>query len=487
MTELMDAALGYVARGWSVIPIHHVREDLSCSCPDPNCTDQAGKHPRVTWDAYKTTAATESQVRKWWQTWPRANIGIVTGKVSGIIAIDVDPRHGGDDSLKDLGTLPNTLISLTGGGGEHLIYRHPGRIVQNGAGRNSGLPPGIDVRGDGGYIIAPPSMHRLGGRYSWDVGGLDEPAPIPPVIDNLLVNRKIGDVAPSSRHFDLQEIFERGIAAGERNDTLTRVAGHYAAPGNPYDLVLMSVRGVNATYCRPSLEDSEVVKIVDSIFAREEEKRRVADAITERLSTNGDAKDVVIPDERRAMARALWAEMGVPGVTDWIVIRSDQIEYVIFTATDESGIGDDLLNQGLVRKRIFNALGEVLNTYENKQEWPKRAKMLRDLAREEVGDSPRASERIDAWVEAFTESSGIKVEAEVGERGDLLNHSAIVVDGDLCLKPEVLFRFMENSLGEKLRINELRKWLRRAGWNNGSVWTGQSTTRAWRRTYMRDD
>ena len=486
---MLDEAMRYLARGWSVIPANWVREDGSCSCGNPSCGDNAGKHPKVLWNDYQERLPTEAEVQRWWRTWPRANIAIVTGKVSGIIVIDVDPRHGGDESMRDLGPLPDTLTALTGGGGDHKYYRHPGRIVANGSGVNSGLRPGIDVRGDGGYVIAPPSIHRKGGVYSWEAMSPDEPAPVPPVIDAMLVHRRIGDVAPSSRHFDLQEVFERGIPDGERNETLAKVTGHYAATGASYDMVLMSVRGVNVTYCHPALEDAELVKVVESIYSREEEKRRVADAIEERLNGNGngDAKDVVIPDERRAMARALWAELGIPNVTDWIVIRSDVIEYVLYTAEDEARLGDDLLNQNTVRKRIFNELGEVLKPIEAKLAWPKRAKMLRDLARETVADSPRAADRIDAWLEAFASEEGPVIDPAVEERAAFLQSRPVVTDGHIYLKPEVMFRFMENVMGEKMRIGELRKLLRRAGWDDSMLWTGKRSTRAWRRLYTREE
>src|SRR5207248_2102427 len=97
-----------------------------------------------------------------------------TGKVSGLIVIDVDPRSGGTDSLTELqslmGSLPATLTARTGGGGVHFVYAHPGGEVHNTAGRLPGITeplPGIDLRGDGGYIVAAPSRHRGGAAYSW--------------------------------------------------------------------------------------------------------------------------------------------------------------------------------------------------------------------------------------------------------------------------------------------------------------------------------
>jgi len=110
----------------------------------------------------------EKEIRNWWSRWPSANVCIVTGKDSGVVVIDVDPRHGGEESLKELqssGSNFDGSPSLrTGGGGSHFYFQHPGGRVPN----RAGVLPGIDVRGDGGFVVAPPSMHASGEVYSWN-------------------------------------------------------------------------------------------------------------------------------------------------------------------------------------------------------------------------------------------------------------------------------------------------------------------------------
>lgn len=483
MNVLLSAALQYHARGWSVIPGHTLRDDgttCTCGCSKLSCSSR-GKHPRVTWTAYQEAAPSEAQIRTWWTSWPTANVLIITGRVSGLVVIDIDPRHGGDDSLASLGRLPDTLTAGTGGGGQHLYYSHPKtRVIKDGA----GLLPGIDVRGDGGYVVAPPSVHNSGGRYTWDVGQPEEPVAIPPAIDRLLTDRTVGDVPPSSRRFDLEEIFSRGIKDGTRHSTLTQVAGHYAATGASYDMVLMSVLGVNARYCKPPIEDDrEVVRIVDDIYRAEEEQRRFADAIAVRLEADGSAKDVIIPDERRAMARQLWEELGITGVTDWIVIRSDRIEYVLYTTDDEARLGDDLLNQGVVRKKLFNELGEILKPVENKSAWPKRAKMLRDLAREEVADSPVASDRMDEWLESYLATYPPIIAPTISDRRAALVSSAALEDGYIYIRPERLRQYLDMVTGERMTLSDLRKVMKRAGWHPQIVGVDGGTMRAWRQIY----
>lgn len=145
-----DAALGYADRGWKVIPLA-VR----------------AKFPLGSLVHHGLRDATDdlATVFRWWERAPRANVGLVAG-VSGWVALDVDPRNGGDDELheleRQLGRLPETVSAETGGGGAHFLFRHPGEQL---AGK---LGEGIDVK-DAGYIVAPPSVHPSGREYAWDL------------------------------------------------------------------------------------------------------------------------------------------------------------------------------------------------------------------------------------------------------------------------------------------------------------------------------
>jgi hypothetical protein len=118
----------------------------------------------------KEATTDKETVRRWWTQRPDANVGIATGVVSGIVVLDVDPRHGGDRSLAGFecqhGLLPKTVVAITGGGGRHLFFAYPCVVVRNAI----GLAPGLDVRGDGGYVIAPPSRHETGQLYRWVPG-----------------------------------------------------------------------------------------------------------------------------------------------------------------------------------------------------------------------------------------------------------------------------------------------------------------------------
>ena len=145
----LGAALAYARRGVPVFPC-----------------EARGKRP-LTASGFRDAATDPGRIEAWWRRWPGANVGVPTGPRSGLLVLDVDPREGGDESLEALerrrGAAPRTTRARTGGGGSHLYFRYPaGPAVANSAGF---LGSGLDVRGEGGYVVAPPS--RTTGPYEW--------------------------------------------------------------------------------------------------------------------------------------------------------------------------------------------------------------------------------------------------------------------------------------------------------------------------------
>jgi hypothetical protein len=144
-----DAALQYAARGWPVFP----------------CT-ASGKTP-LTAHGLKDASTHREHVWAWWKCWPQANVAIVTGPASGLLVVDLDGpkgRRSWERLTAEHGRV-STLVSLTGGVGVHALFAYPDDLeLGNTAGR---LGAGIDTRGQGGYIIAPPSLHAAGRPYRW--------------------------------------------------------------------------------------------------------------------------------------------------------------------------------------------------------------------------------------------------------------------------------------------------------------------------------
>ena len=162
--SMLDIALGYAGRGWGVFPLWSVRDGV-CTCRKRGRCNMAGKHPR-THNGLHGASTDKAVISRW--KWESANIGIATGAASGLVVIDIDPRHGGDETIEslknELGELPPAPRVKTGDGW-HLYFRYPDQLIDC----RTDVAQGIDIKADGGYIVAPPSNHISGGRYQWEI------------------------------------------------------------------------------------------------------------------------------------------------------------------------------------------------------------------------------------------------------------------------------------------------------------------------------
>ena len=162
LKDNFDWALAYAHRDWSVFPLHSIR-DGRCTC-GTDCCKNAGKHPRVK-GGFKVATVDARQIETWWRKWPDANIGIATGAASKLIVIDIDGANGLEmlqSLVPQYGPLPRTAIVKTARGW-HLYFAMPATCASIPCSTGKGL----DVRGDGGYVVAPPSRHASGHIYQW--------------------------------------------------------------------------------------------------------------------------------------------------------------------------------------------------------------------------------------------------------------------------------------------------------------------------------
>lgn len=258
--ELLSYALQYTQRGWLVLPLHAPEDGGQCSCGKRDCSS-VGKHPRTP-NGLKDASAKMGTIRYWWQKWPHANVGIATGIKSGIVVLDIDPHHGGDESLADLlhnhSPLPDTWESLTGGGGRHIVFKHPGGIFKN----RTGLAPGIDVRGDGGYIVAPPSVHASGRTYAWELSATPGEVPLADIPPWLLALPK----EPQGSNIPIAPATREPILEGRRNSTLTSLAGTMRQRGMSESGIAAALLAENEHRCQPPLADQEVRRIAQSVM-----------------------------------------------------------------------------------------------------------------------------------------------------------------------------------------------------------------------------
>ncbi|MBI4240238.1 MAG: AAA family ATPase, partial [Candidatus Rokubacteria bacterium] len=263
--DLLVTALDYHQRGWCPIPLRS-RGKV-----------ENRKRPLLReWEPYQRSRPTEEEVRQWWRRWPDANVGLVTGAVSRMFALDLD---GDADALLHANgiTLPETPTSETGGGGRHVLFEHPGYPIPNGVkllvGRatKGAKAPQVDVRGDGGYIVAPPSLHGSGRRYAWRIAPTAPLAPAPPGLLELIRDRA-RDQGAAERPPDSSWVVAalRGpVPEGQRNDTAARLAGHFLAKRYPEDEVAAVLELWARTACHPPMDLRELQTTVRSIARRE--------------------------------------------------------------------------------------------------------------------------------------------------------------------------------------------------------------------------
>jgi predicted P-loop ATPase len=244
MNELLDAALKYATKyKWAVFPVSQkTKKPLT-----PHGCKDAKKDPGA--------------IRSWWKRYPDASIGIATGSASNLLVIDedVDEDKGlnGVHEMQiwetDNGELPETVRAITGRGGAHLYYRYEGKDLGN----RAGVIEGVDIRGEGGYIIAPPSIHPNGTQYEWECDPEEtEISDINDTIKKLLAITK----KSSSEKFKLPKIIE----SGQRNSTLYRFACSLQSQGLTDEAITAAVMAENDTRCKEPLSKDEIRQLIES-------------------------------------------------------------------------------------------------------------------------------------------------------------------------------------------------------------------------------
>jgi hypothetical protein len=226
----------------------------------------------VAWQEYQRRVAAPAEIDDWFRRWPDANVAIVTGAVSGLAVIDIDPQHGGETGLAELeglhDRLPPTVEAVTGGGGRHLYFLHPHGVVRN----RVGLASGVDVRGDGGCVVAPPSTHPSGRRYAWRDGHAPDELPLAELPGWLRTLVRAASVRPGHPLAHWRELVRDGVREGQRNNTIASLAGHLLWHGVDHDVALELLLAWNRSRCRPPLPDDEVARVVASIVRLHEQE-----------------------------------------------------------------------------------------------------------------------------------------------------------------------------------------------------------------------
>ena len=241
--SMYDAAIEYAKKGFAVFPLKY-----------------RDKVP-LTRNGCKDATTDAAQIKAWWQKYPNANIGLATGSVSqNVFVIDldidedcgIDGYHSLEDWQREHGDFPETWTAITGRGGYHLYYRGNGKIKNR-----AGIIDGVDIRGNGGYVVAPPSIHKNGNRYEWEYSP-----------DEFEIAKADNNVEYFLSHDDQKQgtafTMPNIVAVGQRNQMLFRFACMMQAKGASDQSVLAATMAENESSCSPPLTEQEVRIIVSS-------------------------------------------------------------------------------------------------------------------------------------------------------------------------------------------------------------------------------
>ena len=256
LSNLGKSALAYAKIGFRVFPVQP-RDKIPLGKAAPHgCLD-------ATTDAAK--------IKAWWTEHPQANVGIACG--SGLLVVDIDPATGGDESLDMLelehGKLPLTPTVLTGGGGTHRYFAFTGKVKNKVA-----LEPGIDIRSEGAYVVAPPSVHPSGRRWEWEASSrIDEMdmAPAPEWLVGRLLEptgaQRSQANGPTIDRVDADGVLA-GVPAGERHAALFRYAAHLRSQNVVTKAEAEILVAQAAANCKPPYTDEDPLVMVADVWNR---------------------------------------------------------------------------------------------------------------------------------------------------------------------------------------------------------------------------
>lgn len=240
---MFEVAVAYRNRGWAVIPVSH-----------------RGKKSQVSWKEYQHRLPTDEELSRWFSD-GAVNIAVVTGRQSGLVVLDFDSEQALAAFEQEFGALPLTL-SARSARGRHYYFAYP---TTGDISNRTGFRDNVDVRADGGYVLAPPSVHETGAVYAWD--DPDTPvADLPLAVMNALVKPDDAlDAAPAL------------VTEGKRNSTLTKAAGKLCRRVSDLAALKKELQELNQQRCNPPLEPDEVDRIAESVYMRARgPKRKIA-------------------------------------------------------------------------------------------------------------------------------------------------------------------------------------------------------------------
>lgn len=258
---MLEYALGYWLDFRPVFPICTPTGPGRCiqhgACQNP------GKVPLVPWQRYQGELPTADELEQWWsKRWPQANIGMATGAFCGVVVLDLDSGEARKAAL-DRGIPPTPTVFTGKPGGVHVWFRHPGTELRNFARRL----PGLDFRGDGGYVVVPPSLHVSRASYRWAPGTQTlDLASVPSWLLDLFTGPAEPRQEETGGYLDLNLVMD-GVPEGQRDDTLFKYACKLRGDNVPQSYAELLVRQA-ARNCRPPFDEQAAADKVRAVYAR---------------------------------------------------------------------------------------------------------------------------------------------------------------------------------------------------------------------------
>jgi|GEM_PF-3892084 len=354
----------YCDRGWSIIPIKAM-----------------SKQPLISaWKQYQTRRPSEAEISLWRNQHPQANVAVICGAVSGLVVLDVDSDDGWRYLKANGCFLPPTPRAESSPGKAHIYFRHPGGVVKNMIRKL----PGIDIKGDGGYVVAPPSVHPSGATYRWLDGFAPVDVDVAPCPEWLLELIDRGEVAPPEDgevpadgrvvlhdpelvdEGDWVGVAMMGVESGLRNSTCAKLAGYYlgqaALPKDRVKQILLAWNMLN----RPPMPVTEINATVDSIARAEAARRIMANGILPRQGRDDTAEELSEAEKRLSMISHLVDRLGLP-IQRIYAYAGDRKQYVlVIGGVDLVVYATDLNMQSRFRQKLMDVCGVVLSRYKPK-------------------------------------------------------------------------------------------------------------------------
>ena len=389
----MDLIEKYISKGFSFFPLR-----------------KKSKKPLFDWAVYQTRRPTQEEVSDWRSKGLLNQVAIVCGAVSGIIVLDVDDPPTFEAWIKEHNySMPPTPMVRTSGDKYHAYFKHPGGKIKNSVKKI----PGADIKADGGYVVAPPSIHPNGAAYEWnEFCGLTETDfadPLPWIQDfcerevTAQVTLAGEDLLPPEEDW-VTEAW-KGVPTTKRNDTAAKLAGFYLGRGDPEPRVLETLRGWNLKNPEP-LPDKEIQATVASIGRKEARNRIRTDTVAGKA---GPATDLPWEEQRQAALQGLGERLGLP-ISDIRVTKSDESVFEFFLGEADSVVitAAQLCEQRLFKSRFLSAALLVPKKIKEPKEGGAWDEVVRQMVRlailQDVGQESTALGELREFLNAYVES-----------------------------------------------------------------------------------